>query len=251
MQCPGSTEAAYVAPAGSSVAWCWNLLPDRSNGFDIVTYDGDGNTSNREISHSLGKTPELMIVKNRAATSWQVYHVKTDETNPEDYVLWMDTNYSRTAEVVWGNTKPAADKFTVRYEGGPRTNGPLGSKFVAYLWTSIPNYSSIGSYQGNGSDDGPMIYTGHSVAWVMTKRADGAEDWSIVDNARSISNPAYQNLRPNQANGEGAGIGSNDIDFLSNGFKLRNSTNRFNGSGSTYIYAAFASCPFQSPATAR
>ena len=96
-----------------------------------------------------------------------------------------------------------------------------------------------------------MIYTGHSVAWVMTKRADGAEDWSIVDNARSISNPAYQNLRPNQANGEGAGIGSNDIDFLSNGFKLRNSTNRFNGSGSTYIYAAFASCPFQSPATAR
>jgi hypothetical protein len=36
-----------------------------------------------------------------------------------------------------------------------------------------------------------------------------------------------------------------DIDFLSNGFKLRTSNNDFNGSGKTMIYAAFAENPFK------
>ena len=33
------------------------------------------------------------------------------------------------------------------------------------------------------------------------------------------------------------------FDFLSNGFKLRNTSNGTNGSGRTYIYMAFAAAP--------
>ena len=46
-----------------------------------------------------------------------------------------------------------------------------------------------------------------------------------------------------------------DIDFLSNGVKLRNSDDNGNASGTTYIYMAFAENPFVSstgvPTTAR
>ena len=46
-----------------------------------------------------------------------------------------------------------------------------------------------------------------------------------------------------------------DLDFVSNGFKLRNTDDNGNASGSTYIYMAFAESPFVTstgvPATAR
>jgi hypothetical protein len=48
---------------------------------------------------------------------------------------------------------------------------------------------------------------------------------------------------------------SNDIDILSNGFKIRTSTAITNTSGGTYIYMAFAENPFVTstsiPTTAR
>jgi hypothetical protein len=41
---------------------------------------------------------------------------------------------------------------------------------VAYCFASVPGYSSIGSYTGNGNADGPFIYTGFTPAFVMLKR---------------------------------------------------------------------------------
>jgi hypothetical protein len=35
------------------------------------------------------------------------------------------------------------------------------------------------------------------------------------------------------------------VDFLSNGFKMRLSDTSFNGSGSNFIFAAFAEAPFK------
>ena len=260
LQCPGNgQDTGYIAPAGSSIAWCWNagetpvtnsngtisaqVSANVGAGFSVVTYTGNGVVST--VGHGLSQPLDLMIVKSRTGSdNWRIY---LSTLGSEQYMSLNSTSAAVSGTLIWNNTDPTDQVFTVG--AGQQVNN--SNDYVAYCWHSVPGYSSFGSYKGNGSKDGPMIYTGHSVAWVMTKRADAAEDWSIVDNARSISNPAYQNLRPNQANGEGAGSGSNDIDFLSNGFKLRNSTNRFNGSGSTYIYAAFASCPFQSPATAR
>jgi hypothetical protein len=46
------------------------------------------------------------------------------------------------------------------------------------------------------------------------------------------------------ANDSGAESNGYDIDFLSNGFKLRNSNGNWNTTG-TYIYAAFAENPFK------
>ena len=40
-------------------------------------------------------------------------------------------------------------------------------------------------------------------------------------------------------------LSSNEVDFLSNGFKLRNSVSTINGNSGTFIYLAFAESPFK------
>jgi hypothetical protein len=110
----------------------------------------------------------------------------------------------------------------------------------------------MGQYTGNGSADGPFIYTGFKPALIILKR-DGVNGWDMMDTSRSTYNPVDLDLQPNSTAVE-AGPG-NQIDYLSNGFKIRTASGNLNTSGGTHIYAAFASNPFggsgAAPATAR
>ena len=101
----------------------------------------------------------------------------------------------------------------------------------------------MGSYTGNGSADGPMIYTGFRPAYVLYKRTDTAGySWAIWDTARNTSNVIDKYLWANSAQAE-ATFGA--LDIVSNGFKLRTSDVGNNASGGTYIYMAFAAYPFK------
>ena len=78
----------------------------------------------------------------------------------------------------------------------------------------------------------------------MVKRTDGGSNyWEIRDNKREPNNAMYFRLFPN-TNGAESQDANEKIDYVSNGFKLRNSTTGSNGSGNTYIYMAFAENPF-------
>jgi hypothetical protein len=111
-----------------------------------------------------------------------------------------------------------------------------------YLFANVAGYSAFGSYTGNGSTDGPFVFTGFRPAFVLQKRSDGGTvDWQIKDTTRDPYNPATKRLWPNLADAEGSGT---DLDILSNGFKIRESGAATNTSGATYIYAAFAENPF-------
>ena len=55
-------------------------------------------------------------------------------------------------------------------------------------------------------------------------------------------NPTNYMFQTNKNNAQESG---NNVDFLSNGFKLRISGNGFNNSGASYIYLAFAESPFK------
>jgi hypothetical protein len=118
----------------------------------------------------------------------------------------------------------------------------------------VQGYSKIGSYTGNGNADGPFVYTGFKPAWLLIKRTDSAQNWNLHDNKRSTFNTTKADLFPNLNNAEETGNG-NFIDFLSNGFKHRASTNSLNASSGDFIYMAFAEHPFVSskgvPVTAR
>jgi hypothetical protein len=179
----------------------------------------------------------MIILKRRnGSESWYVYNkvlgnaarLQLDETSAV-------TNGSG----VWGSTTPTSQVFTVQsFNDGD---------FVAYCFAPVAGYSSFGSYTGNGtSGDGVFVYTGFRVRWLLLKQSSASgEQWFLLDSARSSYNVAQEYLCPSASFGETSAYGI--VDFLSNGFKLRatGSISSFNGSGSTYIYAAFAESPFQ------
>jgi hypothetical protein len=63
----------------------------------------------------------------------------------------------------------------------------------------------------------------------------------MFDNKRSTFNPVDDSLYPNTNAAENT---NHIIDFLSNGFKIRDSDGTVNSTGNTYIYMAFAEAPF-------
>jgi hypothetical protein len=104
----------------------------------------------------------------------------------------------------------------------------------------------MGSYVGNGSSDGPMVYTGFRIKWLLLKNTTSSGDmWFLLDSSRDPENPNTLLLQPNTSDQELDNATNYSTDLLSNGFKLRSSTSRNNSSGNTFIYIAFAENPLK------
>jgi hypothetical protein len=150
----------------------------------------------------------------------------------------------------FNSTYPSSTLITL---GGDAAVNGNTTKYIIYAFSSVKGYSKHGSYTGNGNTDGAFIYLGFRPAWVVVKRTDAAENWVLFDNKlRPANNVGNGYLYPDLANVEDT---SADFDMLSNGFKTRTASNIMNGSGSEYIYIAFAESPLVNsngvPATAR
>ena len=217
-------------------------------GFSISQYVGTG--SNATIGHGLGAVPKWIIVKNLSASgnSWCVYHSGIGNTA----AAFLEGTVVPHAHVdYWNNTSPTSSVFYIG--AGTGTNGN-GNNLIAYCFAEKTGYSKFGKYTGNGSTDGTFVYTGFRPAWVMSKRTDSSDGWRMRDSKRDIDNPAQHRLLANATDAEVV-ASSQDTDFLSNGFKIRNSDSGYNASGGTYIYMAFAENPIVGsnniPATAR
>ena len=127
-------------------------------------------------------------------------------------------------------------------DGTSRTNDG-SSDYIAYCFASIEGYSKVGKYSGNSSTDGPFLYCGFRPAFLLTKEiATGTGHWRLKDNKRDTYNVMENTL---WADTTAAEMDENDLDFVSNGVKLRNSGGEENTSGDTYLYMAFAKSPFK------
>jgi hypothetical protein len=260
---PAQTVAAYATPAGNSVAWCWNaggspvtnndgsvatqVSANTAAGFSVVTYSMATTTAGATFGHGLDQEPELIFHHNTPGPAGEkidlAYH---KDLGTNKYVSFSSSSPSTTLTNIW-TVSPTT------FGSGIGSNIVIAAtQHIAYCWHSVPGYSSIGSYVGNGNADGPFVYTGFRPAFVMYKRTDVANDWVIKDSARNVYNPTKLDLYPSTTQAE---ISHSDIDFTSNGFKLRNALASSNASGGTYIYMAFAEHPFGgsnvSPAPAR
>ena len=227
---------AANANGATYVGWQWKK--GATPGFDIVTYTGNGTSQN--ISHSLGIAPKMVIVKSRSAggTGWPVYVASQGAGGS----LYLHVTSAWGADTTaWNNTAPTSSVFSVGSNGNCNTNA---ATYVAYLFSEIPGFSKFGSYTGNGSADGPFVYCGFRPKYVMIKSASGVADWYIFDSARETYNPEQQALEANLSNAEDTWINHAD-DFLSNGFKVRNSWANQNTNGHQYIFACFAENPFK------
>ena len=122
-----------------------------------------------------------------------------------------------------------------------------GRDYIAYCFHSVEGYSKVGSsYEGNGNLDGTFVYTGMKPSYLLIKRIDTTGRWSIWDNKREDydGNVNETTLRADVVDIEQDHTDMS-LDFLSNGFKLRNASNFDNNSSGTYIYLAFAESPFK------
>ncbi len=144
----------------------------------------------------------------------------------------------------WNDTVPSS---TVISLGSYVQNNNSGDTFVAYCFAPVAGYSAFGSYTGNGSADGPFVYTGFRPRWLLFKdSSNGTWPWIIVDTARNTYNVMNAYLSPNNSNAEATNFTGNAIiDATANGFKVRTSDAYTNTSTNTYIYAAFAESPFK------
>jgi len=252
------SNAGVNGSSYAQVGWCWKangagvsntagtisstVSANTTAGFSIVTYTGTG-TSGQSVGHGLGVKPGFIIVKNRtySPSGWVCWHQALTGGSEEDRYIYLNlTDASGVTTDYWGTSGITSSTFGVWATGGD--NNRSGADFVAYCFSAIAGYSAFGSYTGNGSTDGPFVFTGFRPRFILWKRSDGVEGWWINDTSRLGYNGANRALFPNSSSAEDT---ANNLDILSNGFKIRGSGGEVNASGGTYIYAAFAENPFK------
>jgi hypothetical protein len=249
----GSADiSGYNTNGATYVAWNWNaggstvtntagtisaqVRANQTAGFSVVTFTSASGTSNFTVGHGLGATPSMVIVKSRSTGPWYVYHASLATNN---YLRLNTTNATTSDTDQWGaGMTSTVIGLRAGYSTVPSTDT------VAYCFAPVAGYSAFGSYTGNGSADGPFVYTGFRPAWILFKQSSASgNDWFIYDAVRNTYNVATARLEPNVSTAELTNF--NTLDMLSNGWKVRDSNSAWNDSGSTYIYAAFSQNPFK------
>lgn len=246
-------DANYL---GSSVAWNWKaggaavsntdgsitsqVSANVDAGFSVLTFSGTG--ANATVGHGLGVAPSMVIMKQRnlAGFQWPVYH---SSLGTDKFLFLQRTDGQFTSTSIWQNTAPSSSVIYLGANGNDNNN--TGSTMVAYCFADVDGFSKAGSYVGNGSTDGPFVYTGFRPAWVLVKSSTQAYEWVLHDTTRDPFNFADNSLSPNDATAEAVNGAPNSIDILSNGFKIRANWTRLNDVGQTFIYLAFAENPFK------
>ena len=237
----------------SMVGWNWNaggstvtntdgtitsqVRANTDAGFSIVGYTGTGSVAT--VGHGLDSAPEMVIVKSRddGSARWVVWHTGLSGGT---YDLGLNNTDAEVSNASRFNGLPTSTIFNIG------TGGLVNDteNYIAYCFHSVDGFSKFGSYTGNGSTDGPFVYTGFRPAFVMVKRTDVANDWDIRDTSRNPYNIGDKILFPNRSDAETTNAALH-IDINSNGFKVRGTGNQNNASGGTYIYMAFAENPFK------
>ena len=255
-------EQAVNENSDTFVGWAWDagtstvsntdgsitssVRANASAGFSIGTYTGTYTaqpSSLATVGHGLNAAPGLVITKSRGGSNWHVWHSALDN---DEYLRLNSTNAKATLSAGAGGsiaTAPTSSVFPTYFLGGSN-NGPSDS-LVFYCFAPVAGYSAFGSYTGNGSADGPFVFTGFRPKWLLIKKYDaGANNWYILDTERDTYNTAVNDLYADIANAENSFTGAT-FDILSNGFKVRTTEGSLNSNGASVLYAAFAEHPLK------
>ena len=255
--------ASYNVSSDTYVSWNWKaggsgsanttgtinstVSANTTAGFSIVTYTGNG-SSGATVGHGLGVAPEVVLIKKRnGGDPWTMLHPNVQATK----YMRLDTDTGEVNDNVFYNTRAGNDVFTVDSDGQVNGNGDT---FVAYCFKKKNGFFTTYEYTGNGSTNGPFLYTGFKPAFVIIKRKTSTNDWFMFDNKTSPINTTNAYLR---ANTNGAAGSYDWLDFVSNGIKIRNTSSGANSNNETYLVFAWAEEPLVAnvgqsiPATAR
>lgn len=198
--------------------------------FDVVAYTGDA-VNGRDVPHSLGIAPELMIVRKRdSVRNWRVY----EESTGNGFEMILSSDGTPSATSLWDSTTPGATTFRVNNDLD--VNGS-GSKYVAQLWATLENVSKVFSYTGNGTNQTiDCGFTG-GARFILIKRTDVAGDWFYWDSVRGIVAGDDPHLALNLT---GSRVIDDSVDPDSSGFIVNQIATNINVTSATYIGLAIA-----------
>ena len=220
----------------ANTAGAKNIFETVSTPGHFAIFDWDGNSTAGAFQHSMGGAIEMIIVKRRnvGAWNWYVWH----KAIPDTKAYLLDTNDSGHTSTYWNDVAVnAANQFTL---GATEGINKTGDEIISYAFRSVPGVCKVGSYTGNGDNDGPYISVGFLPRYILVRSTSGTRNWNILDTVRNPLNIASPSvLLANTTAADTAGqVGAFDI--LSDGFKPRDTALNTNGSGETYLYMAMA-----------
>ena len=251
----GSQQGGYNSSGASYVSWCWRanggttatnsdgdvdstVQANPDAGFSIVqfpNYSGD-----TKFGHGLTKAPNFIIAKLiSGGSNWPTYHDGYDSGK----TCFLNTNAAQFS----------SSHFAHSGTGNPvsATTFGMGASFagsgagIAYCWHDVDGFQKFGSYEGNGSSDGPFIYLGFRPKLVVIRAIDSNQMWAVCDTARETFNPMGEKVLQWNADGAEFDPSGFNFDTVSNGIKIRNSDTNINSSGATFIYMAWGDVPFK------
>jgi hypothetical protein len=229
----GTTSGIAGSPSITPTSYSFNS----TSGFSIIKFDGTGSAAT--LPHGLGTSDiGMMIIKNTADVDegWSVFHKSLGNT----YGIKLNgTSAASDDTKYWNDTSPTSTLFTIG-DGG-EVNGSSNT-MIAYCFAEKQGYSKFGEYEGNGDADGTFVNTGFRPAFLLVKPVDATDNWVMFDSKRlgfnSSVSPYYNYIARTAET-------TDDLllEFLANGFKIRDAGNTVNRT-STFIYMAFAEAPF-------
>ena len=244
----GSGFAASNQNGSSYVSWTFREQPKF---FDIVTYTGNG-VAGRQISHLLGSTPGMVIVKDvSASNAWYVWHRGLTSGN---YIILNATaaQSSSFAQNIFGNGSTTVDPTSTNFTVGnfDDVNGS-GKTYVAYLFahnaggfglTGTDNVISCGGGTTDGNGLGEVTL-GWEPQFVLYRLSNTADDWRMLDTMRGWTVFDVQDDKQLTANQSSAETTGGQRSPLARGFNFVSQGNQ------PFIYIAIRRGPMKVPTT--
>ena len=218
-----------ITPTGTSI--------NTESGLSIIAYTGNG-TNGASMSHGLPRAPKLMIHRSRG-TGRNWYTITTAIDGTPDYFYLNLTNSANNSAV----TAPTSD---LMYFTSSQESNNNGENYIVYAFCEIPGYCKIGTYKGFGNENGPVVYCGFRPKFVLVKCTTHGEHWNIPVDTYNY-NGVDKTVSPNLSNAErdmsGSGLYGDAMDYLADGFKIKNIDGNYNRGGATFFYMAIADTP--------
>jgi len=230
-------DGGTINPSAASVG--------TKQGFSILQYTGNG-SAGATFEHGLTEAPQICIVKRTDGTEDWAVNIGLISGTAGSYIKIEDGAQS-TAAAAFNSTNPTSTLITLG--DNAITNGNTNT-YIAYCWHNIVGVQKFGTYEGNGNANGPYVELGFRPAIILVKTIDAGGtnyDWCMYDDKRSTYNPNDKFVCPNlnkveNTRGDGNTDNARYVDFLSNGFKIRNNSSPMNVA-SSIIYLAWAESP--------
>ena len=227
------------------VSWTFREQPKF---FDIVKYSGNG--SAQTLSHNLGSTPGMMLVKRTdSAGNFRIFHRSLGETKA---LTLASTGGEATSSSYWNDTAPTSTQFTI----GTDLSDSGTNNFTAFLFAHNNDDGGFGEPGdqdiikcGSVTADSSGNFTeslGFEPQFILFKATDQTEGWEIFDGMRNLTAVKFYRTGIEAQSTAAEGSGSKNLQINADGFA---STGGVSGN-ITYAYMAIRRGGMQTPTAA-